>query len=138
MVRYMRPTSDAGFTLVEVIIALAIIAIGMAAVMTTVTTNIANASGLKERTVAHWVAMNKIAEYQIGESWPSSKRSNDTVEMAGIQWYVQTLVSDLKMSGLKEFGIVDTKKYKQVDVQVRLDENAEYPIVTLTSYFVHE
>ena len=136
MVRIRCTNSVTGFTLIEVVIALAIIAIGMAAVMTAVTTNIANAAGLKERTIAHWVAMNKIAEYQIEESWPTSRRSNDSAEMAGSQWYIHTLVSDLKMSGLKEFGIVDTSKYKQVDVQVRLDENSEYPIVTLTSYIV--
>jgi len=124
-----------GFTLIEVLIALAIIAIGMAAVMTAVTTNIANAAGLKERTLAHWVAMNKMSEMQATKVYPRGRRSNESIEMAGVEWHIQVLKSDMKLSGLKDFGI-DTSKYKQLEVQVRLAEDAEYPIVSLTSYIV--
>ena len=127
--------SSQGFTLIEVIVALAIIAIGMAAVMTSVTANIGNAAALKERTIAHWVAMNKIAEMQVKKAYPRGRSSTETVEMAGVEWNVQVLKSDMRLSGLKDFGI-DTSKYKQLDVQVRLSEEAEYPIVSLTSYIV--
>ncbi|MEJ2179215.1 MAG: type II secretion system minor pseudopilin GspI [Gammaproteobacteria bacterium] len=64
-----------GFTLIEVIVALGIIATAMAAVMMTVSANVRNATGLKERTLAHWVAMNKMAELHIVnyKEWPSIK-----------------------------------------------------------------
>ncbi len=124
-----------GFTLIEVIVALAIIAIGMAAVMTSVTANIGNAAALKERSIAHWVAMNKIAEMQATKAYPRGRRSNESVEMAGVEWHVKVLKTDMRLTGLKDFGI-DTSKYKQLEVQVRLSEDAEYPIVSLTSYIV--
>jgi len=124
-----------GFTLIEVIVALAVIALGMGAAMTSVTANISNAAALKERTLAHWVASNKIAEMQATKVYPRGRRSNESVEMAGVEWHVQVLKTDMKLSGLKDFGI-DTSKYKQLEVQVRLSEDAEYPIVSLTSYIV--
>ena len=124
-----------GFTLIEVIVALAIVAIAMGAVMSSVTANIGNAAALKERSIAHWVAMNKMAEMQVSKAYPRGRRSNETIEMAGVEWHVQVEKSAMKLDALKEFG-ADTNKYKQIDVQVRLAEDAEYPIVTLTSYIV--
>jgi len=124
-----------GFTLIEVIVALAIIAIAMGAVMTSVTANVGNAAALKERTIAHWVAMNKMAEMQVTKAYPRGRSSNESVEMAGVEWHVQVEKSRMRLDALKEFG-ADTNKYKQIDVQVRLTEEAEYPIVTLTSFIV--
>jgi len=123
-----------GFTLIEVIVALAIIAIAMGAVMTAVTANVGNAAALKERTIAHWVAMNKMAEMQATQTYPQ-RSSNDTMEMAGQEWHVQVESSRMDLRALGQQGI-NTQDYKQIDVQVRLAEDAEYFIVSLTSFYV--
>jgi len=48
-----------GFTLLEVIVALAVIAFALSAAVSAVSGNTRNAAGLQQRTYAHWVAMNQ-------------------------------------------------------------------------------
>ena len=61
-----------GFTLLEVMVALAVIAFALAAAVSAVSGNTRNAAGLQQRTYAHWVAMNKMAELQISQQWPAT------------------------------------------------------------------
>lgn len=51
-----------GFTLLEVMIALAVLAIALAAVIDKSIEAGANVSYLRDRTLAHWVAENRLAE----------------------------------------------------------------------------
>lgn len=55
-----------GFTLIEVLIALAILAIAICAVLKTLGDSARNASQLQTKLAAHWLAMNKVAECQVG------------------------------------------------------------------------
>ena len=54
-----------GFTLLEVLVALAVIAIALASIIKAVGTGAANASYLRDKTFAHWVAANRLAQMQI-------------------------------------------------------------------------
>src|SRR3569833_1152710 len=65
----MRHTS--GYTLIEILVALAIIATAVAAVVAGVSGYVNNAAYLRDRTVAQWVVSNKIAEMQLATEWPS-------------------------------------------------------------------
>ena len=52
-----RPSRRApGFTLIEVLVALAIVAIGMAAVLSTLTSSASTVIYMKDRTLAQWIA----------------------------------------------------------------------------------
>ncbi len=79
-------TFQRGFTLLEVLIALAIIAIAMAAVMRASAQSATNAAYLGERTLAHWVAMNKLMEFQLQNTWPSVGETKGTYDMANAEW----------------------------------------------------
>lgn len=57
---------NAGFTLIEVLIALMIIAIALAAVIQSVNQSIRVTDKVKSDMVAHWVAMNTLSEIQLG------------------------------------------------------------------------
>ncbi|WP_455200492.1 type II secretion system minor pseudopilin GspI [Kaarinaea lacus] len=122
MVKRGRQT---GFTLIEVIVALGIIATAMAAVMMTVSANVRNATGLKERTLAHWVAMNKMAELHIANDreWPSIKKTTGTSLMAEHEWHWE-----------QEVEKTPVEKIRKVYIRVRVDEDDEYPIITLVGY----
>ena len=74
------------FTLLEVMVALMIIAITMGAIVTSGGSSAAKASYLKEKTVANWVAQNQIAMHRAKRIWPGSSNSNGKVEMAGVEW----------------------------------------------------
>ena len=57
----MRRRALCGFTLIEVLVALAIVAIGMAAVLGALNSSADTVSYLRDKTFAQWVALNRIA-----------------------------------------------------------------------------
>ncbi|NOX27040.1 MAG: type II secretion system minor pseudopilin GspI [Gammaproteobacteria bacterium] len=89
---------EKGFTLIEVIIALAVIAISMAAAINGVGKNINNASYLREKTLAHWVASNKVAEIQLsGVALDASeKKGEETLANLRWEWTVKIDETDIK------------------------------------------
>ncbi len=60
-----------GFTLVEVLVALAILAVALAAGMRAVAQSADGATLLKHRTLALWVAQNRLAAAQLAAPWPA-------------------------------------------------------------------
>lgn len=58
-----------GFTLIEVLVALAILAITMAAVSRTASSSIRHTEALRTRIVADWVAQNRLALHQARSDW---------------------------------------------------------------------
>lgn len=76
-----------GFTLIEVLVALAIIAIALGALLSTSGSQANSAAYLKQKTIAHWVAMNEIAELQIEKRYPDLGTASGSTEMAGVEWF---------------------------------------------------
>jgi len=76
-----------GFTLIEVMVALAIIAIALAALIKASGNHTRSAAYLKSKTLAHYVAMNEVANLQIEKAWPDLGTKKDDTEMAGVTWY---------------------------------------------------
>ena len=84
-----------GFTLLEVLIALAIVAMSVGALLGTVTSSASNIIYLKEKTLAEWVALNRLTELRIDQHMPTEgKRTGNTV-MAGMRWEWQEEVVEL-------------------------------------------
>ncbi|WP_321325764.1 type II secretion system minor pseudopilin GspI [Thiomicrorhabdus sp.] len=81
-----RINKFAGFTLIEVMVALAIIAIALSAVSRSLGVTVSNQSHLESRVVATWVAENVIAQQQISAG--SNDESTQTVEMLNRKWLV--------------------------------------------------
>ena len=54
-----------GFTLIEVLAALVIVALGMLGVIEAVTQSTRNGTYLREKTLAHWIALNVITEKRL-------------------------------------------------------------------------
>jgi general secretion pathway protein I len=80
-----RKTS--GFTLIEIMVAMAIIAIALASLMKASGNHTHSAAYLKAKTLAHYVAMNEVTRLQLSNEWPDLGSSNKSTEMAGIEWY---------------------------------------------------
>ena len=59
-----------GFTLIEVLAALVIVALGMMGAIEAVTQSASSGSYLREKTLAHWVAMNILTERRLAASPP--------------------------------------------------------------------
>lgn len=84
-----------GFTLIEVLVALAIVAIGMAAVLGTLTSSATTVIYMKDRTLAQWVALNHIAEQRLGQQGqqgqtqtpPQLGNTEGDLDYAGTKWH---------------------------------------------------
>jgi general secretion pathway protein I len=85
-----------GFTLLEVLVALAIFAIVAAVVLTAAGRSVNNAGRLEALTLASWIADNRLTELQLQQPPPSIGREDLELEFGGRQW--QTL-SEVETSG---------------------------------------
>ncbi len=83
----------AGFTLVEVLVALAVLTIALAAVMRALSQSIDTSASLRDRTVAMWVAQNRLATHQITRDFPAPDTTEGEAEMAGRVWRWRELVT---------------------------------------------
>jgi general secretion pathway protein I len=81
-----RSMGAPGFTLIEVMVALVVVSLGMLGVIQAVGQTASNSSYLRDKTLAHWVAMNKLTEARLQKSAPAIDKSSDEVEMGGRDW----------------------------------------------------
>lgn len=75
-----------GFTLVEILVAVAIVAIAMGAIIAGMARFVDNAAYLREKTIAIWVAHDRLADLELQREWPDVGKSNGETEMAGATW----------------------------------------------------
>jgi type II secretion system protein I len=120
----MRSPEQRGFTLIEVVVALAIVAIGMLAVFKTIGDSVNNVEALRDRSFAGWIADNRIAEIRLSGQMPSVEETAGEVEFAGRRWHWVTKVSQTQVEGLR-----------RIDVSVRRDGDPEdSSLVTLAGF----
>lgn len=81
-----------GFTLLEVLVALAIFALVAASVLTATARSLQTASRLEEKTLAMWVADNQLVELQLSKNPVAEGRDQGEVEFAGRRWQWQSEV----------------------------------------------
>lgn len=69
--------NNSGFTLIEVLVALMILAIALTAVVLASQNSIRTTNHVKNKLAAHWVAMNVISRIQVGMSAPPTDEQNN-------------------------------------------------------------
>jgi general secretion pathway protein I len=104
----------AGFTLIEVIVALVVIALGMLGVIQAVSQTASNTGYLRDKTVAHWIAMNRLTEVRLQKTAPGIDKSSDEVEMAGRRWKWTMNVTQTPVESIR-----------RIDISVRPEEAKE-------------
>lgn len=78
--------SEAGFSLIEALVALTVLAIATVGLVRTAETHIDSTRATERRMAALWVAENRLAELTAG---PGAVGGNE-VEMLGTRWQVTT------------------------------------------------
>ena len=66
--------------------ALAVIAIAMTAVIHNLSQSIDTTVALRDRTVALWIAQNRLASHLTTHAWPAADTTEGTTDMAGREW----------------------------------------------------
>ena len=110
--RPARARARRGFTLIEVLVALAIVAVGMAAVMGALTSSAETASYLRDKTFAQWVALNQIANVRLSALQPAVGNSDGDTDFAGRAWRWHQEVVTTQVPGVV-----------RIDVSVRLADS---------------
>jgi general secretion pathway protein I len=101
----MASRRHAGFTLIEVMIALAIVALGMTAVQTQLNRYVVTAAVTEEKTLASWIAANELAELSVQPTWPELGSSTDDVEFAQREWRLEIDVSETEVENLRRVDV---------------------------------
>lgn len=91
-----------GFTLLEVLVAMVILSISLLAAIKVASEVTNSAIYLQDKTIAQWVAMNKVAEIRLAKGIPGDGRSEGEEEMAGRSWRWKITFKKTPYSALKE------------------------------------
>jgi general secretion pathway protein I len=107
-----------GFTLIEVLVALVIVAVGMAAVMTTLSSAANTVNFLRDETFANYVALNKIATLRLSGQIPQTGNSDGDVDYANRSWHWRQEVVSTEIPGVVRIDVkVRPKEVKAGDDQ---------------------
>ena len=106
-----------GFTIVEVMVALAIIALSLTAIAAKMSRMIDTSNSMRERTYASWIAQNKITELRLANVIPEVSTSSGDIDYANQTWRWRAVVSE---SGIENLFRVDVEVlYADGDAVIR-------------------
>lgn len=121
-----RPMTERGFTLLEVMVALAVFAVVSVALVGNSASTIRQAGMIQERTVATWLAEDRMTGLRIvprsDETFPGVGTEREIIEMAGVEWDVET-----------EIESTENDDVRRVTVRVYRETNDE-PTARLTGF----
>jgi len=101
----MKIRSSRGFTLLEVMIALIIVALSLTAVAASMSQMIFKAQIMRDRTYASWIAQNRIAELRLAPATPDVGASNGEVQYANVDWSWRAVVSETGVDDLYRIDV---------------------------------
>lgn len=115
-----------GFTLIEMLVALVILAISLAAVQRAVSGALDNAFELKQRLLASWVAENRLAELRALRVLPPTGETSGEEEQAGIHFHWRSQVSD-----------TPNPYVERVEIRVATTADNDHALAMLVGYLVN-
>lgn len=118
-----HPARNRGFTLFEILIALAILSIAMGAIISLASNQTLNAAHLRDKTFAHWLAVNKITELQVTDEWPNEGKKEGNEEMGLHEWHWVRTITD-----------TPDDRVRQVEFSIFRGKSDKNPVTTLTSF----
>ena len=120
---HMRRTDRTrGFTLVEVLVAMAILAIGVSALVSASGASAHRSKLLSDREFGRWIAANHLNTIQAMPGSPEVGTSNTEVEMMNRTWHVRTRTKKEQLDLLR------------MDIEVRLTKDSEGFIYSVTGF----
>ena len=97
-----------GFTLIEVMIALTLVAVALPALIYRIQSSLDHTAHIEQKTYAYWIAENKMQELLINKQLqrvtPKAKQ-NDKLTYGGQQWDWEIDVEETPLEGMYRFEI---------------------------------
>lgn len=121
LLRARLSAKQRGFTLLEAMIALMIVAMALPALITLVMTQLDGSAAIRDKTYAYWVAENQLTRYRLLQQQKAKKalsnykipeKESGVVDMAGLRWQWQ--LKTIAMETLPVPG------FKRIEISVRL------------------
>ena len=120
-----RSLCQNGFTLIEVMVALTIVAIALGALISSSGSQATQAGYLKQKTIAHWVALNEITRLQISKEWPDLGNTDGSTQMANNEWFwVRTVTK------------TEDEKSHEVEFVIFSDKDRKHNLTSLVAYLI--
>lgn len=131
MNKYNR--SSLGFTLIEVLVALTVIAIALGALIKASGNHASSAGYIKQKTLSHYVGMNEIALLQAQQKWPALGKTHKSTEMAEFEWF--WTIEVLKV--IDPITLKPSKLTRQIQLTVYTDKDREHSASRLVAYLTN-
>ena len=84
-----------GFTLIEVLVALVIVALGMSALLESLGSAADTSTWLRDKTFAQWIAFNQLETTRLTGTLPMIGTTDGDLDYAGRHWRWRQIVTDL-------------------------------------------
>jgi general secretion pathway protein I len=123
MTDYKASKKSLGFTLIEVMLAMAVFSIAGIALLSAATNNMRNIGYLEDKMFANWVAANQLVTNNLVAKWPPKNNVKGDVELAGRLWFWQQKVIKTTDKGMRA-----------IVMEIRLKADDKLPISSLTTY----
>jgi general secretion pathway protein I len=104
-------------------VALVIVALGLMAAFGQVNQTLTVASRLREKTLAHWVALNEMTRLRVLGEFPAISTRSDEVEMARTTWRYTIKVVKTPVDALR-----------RVDISIAFADRPDSVVTTLTGF----
>lgn len=99
-----------GFTLIEVLLALAIIAIALTALIKATAQTVTSTRLIKDKSISHWVAMDGVLMIQTGLiSIPINQEVTKVTTILGEKWYWRAKLLPTPIQHMQQINITSSK-----------------------------
>ena len=112
--------------MLEVLVAMVILSISLLAAIKVASEVTNSAIYLQDKTIAQWVAMNKVVEMRLAKKLPKEGKSNGEDEMAGRSWRWDITIEKTELS--------PRLRVAHVAIKPASDDSDAAPTVLVTSF----
>jgi type II secretion system protein I len=101
----VRGYTSRGFTLVEVLVALVVVALGLTALMVAVSGTARTSGYLRDKTIAQWIALNRLTVVRLTVNRLGDTHDQGELDFANRKWHYDTRYFDTTVPSMKRIVV---------------------------------
>ena len=120
-----RPGTVGGFTLLEMLVALTVLAIALLAALRASSSGVQNTVEIRNRLLAGWVAQNRLAEHIARRDWIAVGVVRGDESQGGVRFGWEE-----KIAGTPNY------QFRRIEIRVFAQEEPEHALASVTGFMV--